>query len=247
MKVRMTMTLVILWGLAAVRLAGQAPAAPASPEEKFCQAAFAGREAEVAAMLAANPGLASAKDQRGFSALMLAVYRDRAAVVRMILVQRKDDLSVFEAAALGRDDVLEAVLRQDPGQARAFGPDGFTALHLASFFGHPQSQELLIRAGADVNAYSRNRFHAAPLQSAAAARQLEAAQVLLAHGANPNCQGEEGYTPLHEAAATGQVELVRLLLRHRADTTAQGDDGKTPWDVATQQPAVRELLRKEAK
>ncbi|HYX68394.1 MAG TPA: ankyrin repeat domain-containing protein [Terriglobales bacterium] len=247
MKVRMTMAWVILWGLAAARLAGQAPVVPAGPEEKFCQAALAGREAEVAAMLAADPGLASAKDQHGISALMLAVYGDRAAVVRLILARRQDDLSVFEAAALGRDEVLEAVLRQDPGQARAFGPDGFTALHLASFFGHPRAQELLLRAGAEVDAYSRNKFHAAPLQSAAAARQLEAARVLLLHGADPNCRGEGSYTPLHEAAATGQVELVRLLLSYKADVTARGDDGKTPWELASPQSAVRQLLGKEGK
>lgn len=247
MKTRMGMMAVVLWGLAAMLLAEGTPGVPANREDEFCQAVSAGRETDVATMLATDPEMAWAKDKRGISALMLAVYRDRAAVVHLILAQRRDDLSVFEAAALGRDDVLQVLLRRDPGQAGEFGPDGFTALHLASYFGQTRSQELLIRAGADINAYSRNKFHAAPLQSAAAARQLEAARVLLAHGADPNCHGEEGYTPLHEAAATGQVSLVRLLLRYKADATAQGDDGKTPWDLAAHQPAVRDLLGKEIK
>jgi len=107
----------------------------------------------------------------------------------------------------------------------------------------------LIRAGADIDAYSQNKFHACPLQSATAANQLEAARVLLAKGANPNCRGDGGYSPLHEAAGSGQLELARLLLQHRADTSAKGDDGKTPWDVAAEQKqgAILELLKREGK
>ena len=107
----------------------------------------------------------------------------------------------------------------------------------------------LIRAGADIDAYSHNKFHSCPLQSAAAATQLEAARVLLTKGANPNCRGDGGYSPLHEAAGSGQLELARLLLQHQADISAKGDDGKTPLDVAVEakQSAILGLLKKEAK
>jgi ankyrin repeat protein len=234
------------WGRqVAALLAGMPQDAPPTAEGRFLEAISAGREAEARRMLDADPRLAFAKDRRDISALMLAIYGGRTPLVDAFLAIRQNKLSVFEAAALGKDDVLQTLLRQEPGLAREFGPDGFTALHLASYFGHPSSQEVLIRAGADVNAYSRNRFHAAPLQSAAAARQLEAARVLLARRANPDCVGEGGYTPLHEAAATGQVELVRLLLQHKADLAARGDDGKTSLDLAIQekQSAVAELLK----
>jgi ankyrin repeat protein len=109
--------------------------------------------------------------------------------------------------------------------------------------------EQLIQAGANIDAYSRNKFHACPLQSAAAASQLEAARVLLTKGASPNCRGDGGYSPLHEAAGSGQLELARLLLQHKADVSAKGDDGKTALDVASEekQGAILELLKKEAK
>lgn len=217
-----------------------------SSEEQFLNAVSVGKDVDVRRMLEEKPELAMAKDKRGISALMLAIYGQRASAVNAILARRKDDLSVFEASALGRDDILRPLLQRDRTLSAEFAPDGFTALHLASYFGHPSAQNLLIHAGADINAYSRNNLHASPLQSAAAASQLDAARVLLTNGANPNCRGEGGYSPLHEAAATGQLELVRLLLQYKADVTAKADDGKTPADVATQkkESAVLDLLKK---
>lgn len=218
-------------------------------EEEFLKAVSQGRDADVSRLLEQDPHLALAHEGHSISALMLAIYSQRPAVVQLILARRNKDLSVFEASALGQDEILQSLLTRTPGLAKQVGPDGFTALHLASYFGHQVAMEQLIRAGANVDAYSENKFHACPLQSAAAASQLEAARVLLTKGANPNCRGDGGYSPLHEAAASGQLELARLLLQHQADVSAKGDDGKTPWDVATEekQAAILELLKKEAK
>jgi uncharacterized protein len=145
--------------------------------------------------------------------------------------------------------VLPSLLTGTPGLAKVYGPDGFTALHLSSYFGHRSSMEHLIGAGANIDAYSRNKFDACPIQSANAASQLEAARVLLPKGANANCRGDGGYSPLHQAAGSGQLELARLLLQHKADLSAKGDDGKRPWDVAVEgkQGAILELLKKEVK
>jgi ankyrin repeat protein len=218
------------------------------PEQEFLKAVSQGREADVNRLLEENPRLALASERHGISALMLAIYGQRPSVVQLILDRRHDDLSVFEAAALGQDGVLQSLLTRTPGLANEYGPDGFTALHLSAYFGHRRSIEQLIRAGADIDAYSHNKFHACPLQSAAAATQLEAARVLLTKGANPNCRGDGGYSPLHEAAGSGQLELARLLLQHKADVSAKGDDGKTPLDVAVEgkQSAILGLLQ-EAK
>jgi ankyrin repeat protein len=213
------------------------------------KAISSGQEQDVRAMLSADPKRAFAKNKNGNSALLFAVYMNKQSIAKLIVGYLNDDLSIFEAAALGSDEKLRSLLAQRPDLSTAFAPDGFTALHLASYFGHPSSQELLIAAGADINAYSRNALHASPLQSAAAARQLGAARLLLEHRANPNAKGEESYTPLHEAAASGQLELVRLLISHGADISVKGDDGKTPADVAGQlkQNDVLILLKKEAK
>jgi hypothetical protein len=218
-------------------------------EEELFKAVSEGRDSDVGKLLEENPRLAFAHEGHGVSVLMLAIYSQRPAVVQLILARRNKDLSVFEASALGQDEILHSLLTRNPGLSRQVGQDGFTALHLASYFGHKVAMEQLVRAGANVDAYSQNKFHACPLQSATAASQLEAARTLLTMGANPNCHGDGGYSPLHEAAASGQVELARLLLQHKADVSAKGDDGKTPWDVATEekQAAILELLKKEAK
>ena len=66
------------------------------------------------------------------SAAMEALYAgDREAAFR--LLRPDGELSVFEAAAFGREARLEELLRDDRSLATAFADDGFTALHLAVF------------------------------------------------------------------------------------------------------------------
>jgi uncharacterized protein len=218
-------------------------------DTELFKAISSGRERDVRTMLAADPQRAFAKDEKGNSALLFAVYMNQTPIADLILGYRKNDISVFEAAALGNNEKLRSLLSQTTALANAFAPDGFSALHLASFFGRTSSQEVLISAGASINAHSRNSLRATPLQSAAAARQLGSARMLLEHGANPNCKGEDGYTPLHEAAGTGQIELMQLLIKYGASILARGDDGKTPLDIAVQQKQTKEvvgLLKSEA-
>jgi hypothetical protein len=74
-----------------------------------------------------------------------------------------------------------------------------------------------------------------PLHSAAAARSVSIARLLLEHGARVNArQGrtDRGFTPLMEAAFNGQVEMVELLLGHGADPSMKDDDGKSAVDHA---------------
>ena len=219
------------------------------PEGKFLKVDSQGREADVDKRLDENPRLAFAHEGHGISAVTLAIYRQGPTPAMLILACRHDGLSLFDAAALGPGDVLESLLTRTPGLAKEFGPDGFTALHLASYFGHEVSIKQLTRAVGNIDAYSQNKFHASPLQSAAAASQLEAARLLFKKGANPNCRGDGGHSPLHLAAGSGQPELARLLLQHKADVAAKGDDGKTRWDVAAEekQGTLLELLKKEGK
>jgi ankyrin repeat protein len=219
-------------------------------EEELFKAIAGGREQDVQGMLSADPRRAFAKDKNGVSALLTSVYRSKTSIVNLIRSYRKDDLSVFEAAAIGVDEKLGALLAESPALAMTFSPDGFTALHLASFFGPDASRAvpMLLAAGAQANAYSQNSFHASPLQSAVAASRLGAARLLLEHGANPNGKNDEGYTPLHEAAGSGQLDMIRLLLSFNADLSAKGYDGKTPYDVAVQykQSASMGLLKKSS-
>ena len=179
-----------------------------------------------------DPSLAAAKDANGVSALMLAFYYRRPEIANLLLAA-KPELDIFEATAAGKADKVAEILKRDPASAKHWSADGFTALHLAAFFGHPEIARMLIRNAADVSATSKNAMKVAPLHSAAAAHNREIVRLLLENDAPADVRQEGGWTPLHEAAQIGDVEMVRDLLQHRADPQARSNDGKTPADMAT--------------
>ncbi|HEU4403410.1 MAG TPA: ankyrin repeat domain-containing protein, partial [Candidatus Polarisedimenticolia bacterium] len=122
-------------------------------------------------------------------------------------------------AALGLSDRVREGLRDDPGLVRGYSHDGWTALHLASFFGHLEVVDLLLEHGADVNARSRSERFArsnTPLHAAAANGRTEVAGRLLAKGADVNAVDGSGFTPLDLAGAGRNDLLIILLLDHGA-------------------------------
>ena len=186
---------------------------------------------KVKTLLQTEPSLASARDERGVSALMHAFYRGRKDIAEIILNLRYD-LDVFEATATGRPQTVSAILDRDPAQAKSWSADGFTALHFAAFFNQPAIAQDLIRRGADVAAVAMNPMEVTPLHSAAAAHATEIVRLLAESGAPVNARQHGGWTALHEAANTGNEEMITILLEHGADPLAQNDDGKTPVQMA---------------
>jgi ankyrin repeat protein len=199
--------------------------------EDLIEAVKADDAGRVAALVEADPALATARDENGVSAVLLSKYRFARPVTDALLAA-DPDLDVFTAAALGYPDRLRSHLDDDPTLANAFASDGFTPLHLAAFFGKAESARILLEAGAEVNVYSRNDFGVQPLHSAAAGRHHEVCRLLVAAGADLNARQREDYTPLHEAAQHGDVELVELFLSAGADPTAVMSNGQTPADTA---------------
>ena len=203
----------------------------ANPGADLIEAVIARDTPRVTGLLAADPTLANARDAAGVSAIMLSRYRSDRPTMDALLAA-DPDLDVYEAAALGYIDRLNARLDEDPQRATAFSADGFTALHFAAFFGKPEAARTLLEAGAAVNVTSRNDQIVQPLHSAAAGLHHEVCRLLIAAGADVNATQQEGITPLHEAAQHGDIELVELFLSAGADPAAVTDDGKTPADTA---------------
>ena len=200
-------------------------------EQDLIDAVFAADAARVAELVALDPALASVRDPDGVSVLMLSRYRSDRATTDALLAA-DPELDIFEATSLGYIDRLHERLDEDPDRATAFSPDGFTALHLAAFFGKTEAARTLIDSGAAVDVYSRNDLLVQPLHSAAAGRHHEVCRLLIATGADVNATQRHGFTPLHAAAQHGDDELVELLLSAGADPSAQRDDGQTPADTA---------------
>jgi ankyrin repeat protein len=116
--------------------------------------------------------------------------------------------------------------------------DGESVFHAAEHF-HEDALELLLSAGADLNAtgewgntplYFLLRWWDVERET----RVRQGMLWLLNHGADPNVvSAEERETALHVAVRRGQsVEVIRLLISHGADVNARRGDGSTAWLLA---------------
>jgi uncharacterized protein YndB with AHSA1/START domain len=127
------------------------------------------------------------------------------------------ELDVFDAAALGRVDRLQALLDADPGLVGSLSDDGFTPLHLACFAGGADAVRLLVERGAPLERLAEASFaRVRPLGTAVFAGQVEATEVLLEAGADPNGADSGEHVPLQTAEANGSEELARLLREYGA-------------------------------
>jgi uncharacterized protein len=193
-------------------------------------ASKAGDETRVRALLRKDASLASARSESGESAIMAALYRGHRAVIDAVL-ESGPRIDVFAAAALGRRGDLQVALG-DPSAVNTLSYDGWTPLHLASFFGHGEAAEMIIDAGGAVSALSTNSLKNTPLHAAAAGGHTAIALLLVERGADVQIPDAGGHTPLHIAAENGLVDVVKALLARGADPLAVDAEDKTPLSRA---------------
>jgi ankyrin repeat protein len=198
--------------------------------EKFLNAIKNGDRTEVERQLDADPELIHARED-GLSPIMIAAYHGHPELASF-LADKTVALTIFEAAATGKINNILRLLARDPQLVNAYAEDGFHALGLASYFGHYDVAEYLVKAGAPVNLPSRNDLKAAPIQSAAAAGHAKIVDLLLKYKADPNVREQGGYTPLHAAAQNGDKDMIRTLLYGGADLLIRSEDGSMPLDLA---------------
>ncbi len=202
----------------------------------------------VKSLLDEDPERALARDGDGVSALMRARYRnDRASMDAIAGLM--PELDLFEAAAFEDLDRLTELLAYEPAQVDAYSGDGFSALHLAAFYGREGAARLLLAHGADVDVRGRGWMTGTPLHSAASGSHTEVARALLDAGADPDARQAGAWTALAGAAHNGNAELTEVLVSAGADPAAVDDEGRSVLDLAERSgdtatvACVREALR----
>ncbi len=189
------------------------------------------------ALLRENPGLAKNRTSHQVSPLMLSCYYKKPQVTALLL-KYVDEISLFEAAAAGKFDVVANLVQAHPEAVNFYAEDGFTPLGLASYFGHYDIARYLVMKGADVNLPSNNGFRVYPLHSAVAGNYTQLARMLIENNAQVNVKQQAGVTALHSAAQNGNIDLLILLLEHGADVSVRMEGGKLPADLAREKGFV---------
>ena len=155
------------------------------------------------------------------------------------------DAPVADAAMRGDVEAVRALLQQGADANESQG-DGMTGLHWAAQRGELEIAELLITAGANVNAGTRiGRY--TPLHLAGRVGSAPMVDALIEAGSNVHAvTTNSGVTPLHLAAESGSADAIRALVDHGGDVNArEGSWGQTPLIFAASHnrpEAIRTLL-----
>lgn len=124
---------------------------------------------------------------------------DRAA---MPGARRSDPAAFFAAVHEPSADRVKRILAEDPALVSTRN-DGGTALHFAAVTGDKRMAELLLRAGADLNARD-DTYQMTPIGWASEEGHMAMVQFLFECGADVD---------LHQAASYGLLERVKELLK----------------------------------
>lgn len=135
------------------------------------------------------------------------------------------DSPLYDVAGLNNVEMTKLLLEKgaDPSAADINGDS--ILHHIAQPPTHPEIVELLISAGASMEA--RNTFEETPLHSAVQWSNLIVVEKLLQAGADANARDMMGETPLHLLSDKGLPWFFDLLLTHGAKLHGIADDGRT--------------------
>jgi ankyrin repeat protein len=137
---------------------------------------------------------------------------------------------LLTAARAGRVGKVWGALLTEGADKDAKDKNGYTALALASYYGHTETVQALLAAGANKDAKSNDGYTALILASYRG--HTETACALLTAGADKDAKGNNGKTALILASKHGHPEVVQALLAAGADKDVKANNGATALILA---------------
>lgn len=249
---------------------------PSSLEPDLPLAASAGLESAVRRLIEEDAHPVDRPDRHGRTPLAMAVASGRTEVVRFLLEVGAEPNQQFRCewrepdwgglqsgdhpidffhedhagmleGAVRRGDLVAAALLLDAGADPNAAPATWTPLHFAGAQGDSGLVELLLLAGADLEA--RNAQGNTPLLIAVDSGQRGVLGALREAGADLFAVDEEGHDALAVAALGNRAELVEILVEAGLDPNRANHEGQTPLMLAAEMgshEALRTLLRNGA-
>jgi cell wall assembly regulator SMI1 len=155
-------------------------------------------------------GRLSAKDQYNWSPLDHAVEKGRWEVVQLLLDRGGSVTEAFRfALERNRYQLAHRLL---PLGVKAKLVQQALAQSSPQFWSDLELLRALLEAGADINHVDTLISNGnTPLHFAAAAGQIDAVKLLLAHGARPNAKNDKGQRPVDLASNKGHTEVASVL------------------------------------
>ena len=176
----------------------------------------------VARALRAYPEAVSWKTSGGMTGCRIAAWIGDEECA-MLLVRNGAEPDIFHGCGLAIPGSVSFFLNDNPAAVSSVDSRNRrrTPLHYAVKANSPEVIEILLAAGADINARADSWM--TPLHLASQLGKRAAARVLVAHRADPDAKSHTARTPLHLAAEAGQSEVIAMLLDAGADVNAVGD------------------------
>lgn len=185
-----------------------------SSSSDFIRAIAAGTKGVVRLHVARSPSIINATDSAGNSALHVAICRQRYGIASFLSKQGAK-MSLQSAAALGDVETVLKELQRDPLQVTQRTADGWTAVHLACYYGHPEVLGVLLAFGASPHAKGPHGY-CSPLHTAVVGGCESVVQLLLNQGGSLSERDAAGFNAIEIALLTGHEQICRRLEEARA-------------------------------